>query len=176
MTRHAIPLIVFILLLLLLWVGLGLNPRELPSPLVGRAAPSFSVPDLMQPEQRVDNALIQGRVTVLNVFASWCVSCRAEHHLLQEMEQRGVYLIGLNYKDERSDAINYLRRGGRNPYAVIGHDLNGKAGIEWGVYATPETFVIDKRGVIRHKFTGPLNRSLMENQMYPLLSALEQES
>lgn len=176
MTRHAIPLIVFILLLLLLWVGLGLNPRELPSPLVGRAAPAFSVPDLMQAEQRVDNALMQGRVTVLNVFASWCVSCRAEHHLLQEMQQRGVYLIGLNYKDERSDALNYLRRLGKNPYHAIGHDLDGRAAIEWGVYATPETFVIDKRGVIRHKFTGPLNRSLMESQMYPLLSTLEQES
>lgn len=175
MTRHVIPLIVFVLLLILLWVGLSLNPRELPSPLIGREAPRFDIPELYQPEGNVSSEDFKGKVTVFNVFASWCVSCRAEHHLLVDLKQRGVRIIGLNYKDQRRDALTYMAMAGGNPYVAIGYDLDGKVGIDWGVYGTPETFVIDKQGVIRHKFTGPLHRALIENQLMPLIAALEQE-
>ena len=174
MVRYAIPLVVFALLIGLFWVGLGLNPRELPSPLVGREAPVFAVPDLLEPQRTVSNESFRGEVTVFNVFASWCVSCRREHHLLVEMQSQGVRIIGLNYKDERPDALAYLRQGG-NPYEMIGFDLRGDVGIEWGVYGTPETFVVDRNGVIRHKHTGPLHRQILQQEILPLIAQLERE-
>lgn len=174
MLRYGIPLIVFIMLIGLFWVGLGLNPRELPSPLVGREAPKFNIPELYDPQRRVSEADLKGEVTVLNVFASWCVSCRREHGLLVQMSKQGIRLIGLNYKDEADDAKEYLRRGG-NPYLLTGFDQRGDAGIEWGVYGTPETFIIDRQGVVRYKHTGPLYPGILTETIYPLLAELNQE-
>lgn len=175
MTKHTIPLIIFIALLVLMWVGLSLNPRELPSPLIGKKAPEFELPLLQRPDVKITNEVFQNKVTVLNVFASWCVSCRMEHHLLINMAKKGVHLVGLNYKDKRGDALVYLSQTGGNPYSLIAHDLNGDVGIEWGVYGTPETFIVDKQGVIRHKHTGPLNQKIINEQIMPLISALEKE-
>lgn len=175
MNRHMIPLAVFVALIALLWVGLGLNPREIPSPFIDKPAPKFAVPTLNNPDEMLTHKEFQNRVTVFNVFASWCVACRSEHHLLIELQRRGVNLIGLNYKDKRNDAMVYLNRLGGNPYRIVGHDLEGRAGIEWGVYGTPETFVVDKKGVVRYKHTGPLHRKVIEEELMPLLRKLEQE-
>ncbi|MDR9499903.1 MAG: DsbE family thiol:disulfide interchange protein [Hydrogenovibrio sp.] len=175
MTKHTIPLIIFVALLILMWAGLSLNPRELPSPLIGKEVPKFELPLLMEPEATMTHKDFENRVTVFNVFASWCVSCRMEHHLLIDMAKRGVNLFGLNYKDKRGDALVYLSRSGGNPYAAIAHDLKGDVGIEWGVYGTPETFVVDKEGVIRHKHTGPLNQQVIQSEILPLVAALERE-
>lgn len=176
MTRHMIPLFVFIALVVLMWVGLSLNPREIPSPLIGKQAPKFQVSTLHDKSVVISDEMFKGKVTVLNVFASWCVACRSEHHLLLELQRRGVNIVGINYKDKRRDALVYLNRLGGDPYSVIGHDLDGNVGIEWGVYGTPETFVIDKNGVVRYKQTGPMYRQMIENELMPLLRKLEQEA
>jgi len=175
MNRHMIPLGVFAALLLLFWVGLGLNPNIIPSPLIGKEAPKFELPELHNQQETVSNEMLKGQVTVFNVFASWCISCRAEHHHLLDLQRKGVYLIGLNYKDERRHALGYLSQLGGDPYAKIAFDYKGDIGIEWGVYGTPETFVIDKKGIVRHKHTGPLYREVIENELLPLIRKLEQE-
>jgi cytochrome c biogenesis protein CcmG, thiol:disulfide interchange protein DsbE len=176
MIRYLAPLGGFLALAVLLWVGLGLNPRELPSPLIGKPAPHFDLPDLYQPQTRVSPADLRGEVWMLNVWASWCVSCRHEHPLLVELARgAGVRIVGLNYKDGRDEALGYLRHGG-NPYRAIGYDREGAAGIEWGVYGTPETFIIDRKGIIRHKHVGPLHREVIESKILPLLRTLEAES
>lgn len=172
MTRLAISGVAFALLVGLFWVGLGLNPRELPSPLVGRPAPAFQIPDLFDPERQVSQADLKDRVTLLNVWASWCVSCRAEHRHLLALRRQGVRIVGLNYKDDRAAAFSYLENGG-NPYEIVGFDENGNAGIEWGVYGTPETFVIDRQGVVRYKHVGPLNEVVIRDKLLPLITELE---
>ncbi|GKT12738.1 MAG: cytochrome c biogenesis protein CcmG, thiol:disulfide interchange protein DsbE [Thiomicrorhabdus sp.] len=175
MNRHMIPLVIFVALIGLMWVGLSLNPRELPSPLIGKEAPKFEVVTLHDQQRTISNEMFKGKVTVFNVFASWCVACRSEHHLLLQLQRRGVNLVGLNYKDKRGDALVYLNQLGGNPYTVIGHDFDGNVGIEWGVYGTPETFVIDRNGVIRYKQTGPMHPQMIENELMPLLRTLERE-
>ena len=175
MIRYLLPVFAFLGLIALFWVGLGLNPRELPSPLVGRSAPIFDLPDLIEPEQRVSQHDLSGEVTLFNVFASWCVSCRREHPLLVRLsEEEGVRIIGLNYKDEREAALDYLTHGG-NPYHKIGFDPRGDVGIEWGVYGTPETFIVDRHGIVHHKHTGPLHPALISETLLPLIRRLEQE-
>lgn len=172
MLRFAVLGIVFTLLVGLFWIGLGLNPRELPSPLVGRAAPAFQIPDLLDPTRQVSQTDFKDRVTLLNVWASWCSSCRSEHRHLLALRRQGVRLVGLNYKDDRAAAFGYLNSGG-NPYEMIGFDQSGNAGIEWGVYGTPETFVIDRHGVVRYKHVGPLNEVVIRDKLLPLISELE---
>lgn len=171
-----IPLVIFAALLLLFWVGLGLNPQVIPSPLIGKEAPKFELPELHDPQKVVNNEMLKGQVTLFNVFASWCVSCRAEHHHLLKLQRQGFRLIGLNYKDEKRDALLYLRQLGGDPYEMIAYDHKGEIGIEWGVYGTPETFVVDKKGIVRYKHTGPLYREVIENELIPLIRELEQES
>ena len=176
MNRHMIPLVIFAALLLLFWVGLGLNPQIIPSPLIDKEAPKFELPELHNPQKVVNNEMLKGQVTLFNVFASWCVACRAEHHHLLKLQRQGFHLIGLNYKDEKRDALAFLRQLGGDPYAMIAYDYKGDVGIEWGVYGTPETFVIDKKGIVRYKHTGPLYRDVIENELIPLIRNLEQES
>jgi len=176
MNRHMIPLAVFAALLLLFWVGLGLNPKVIPSALIGKEAPKFELPELHDPQKMVNNEMLKGQVTIFNAFASWCISCRQEHHQLLKLQREGFYLVGLNYKDERQDALMYLRQLGGDPYAMIAYDYKGDVGIEWGVSATPETFVVDKKGIVRYKHTGPLYREVIENELIPLIRKLEQES
>jgi len=175
MNRHMIPLVIFAALLLLFWVGLGLNPKIIPSPLIGKEAPKFEVPELHEPQKMVNNEMLKGQVTLFNVFASWCIACRQEHHHLLKLQRQGFNLVGLNYKDEKQDALMYLRQLGGDPYTMIGFDYKGDVGIEWGVYGTPETFVIDKKGIVRYKHTGPLYREVIEKELIPLIRKLEQE-
>ena len=171
--RFLWPLVAFIALVGVLGAGLQLNPREVPSPLIGQRVPAFALPTLAAPERTLGPEQLRGQVWVLNVWASWCVACQAEHPLLVEMAKTGqVTLIGLNYKDKRDLALGWLARHG-NPYAATLSDTQGRVGLDFGVYGVPETYVIDRDGVIRHKHTGELTRDVMQKQLLPLLRQLE---
>lgn len=173
MNRYLIPLGVFLVLVLFLGIGLKLNPREVPSPLVNRPAPTFELPQLHEPARKLAVADLRGKVWLLNVWASWCVSCREEHPLLVELSKSGVVPIyGLNYKDQRSDALAWLQQFG-NPYVMSISDLEGRVGIDYGVYGVPETFVIDRDGVIRYKQIGPVTPAALQMKILPLVKALQ---
>ena len=191
MNRFLWPLIGFIVLVVLLAVGLNLDPREVPSPLVGKPAPAFSLSKLGS-DEKFSPQDMQGKVWLLNVWSTWCVSCRQEHPMLVQMaKSQTVTLIGLNYKEVRGDAsfdmskINaeaektmatqrasaWLQRHG-NPYALSALDLDGRVGIDYGVYGVPETYVIDKAGVIRLKYTGPITPDVFSGKILPLVAEL----
>jgi cytochrome c biogenesis protein CcmG/thiol:disulfide interchange protein DsbE len=166
------PLALFAVLLGFLAVGLNLNPREVPSPLIGKPAPAFELARLDDPAQRITQADLLGQVWILNVWASWCVACRQEHPLLVDFARRNpVPLYGLNYKDKRDDGLAWLRRFG-DPYKASLFDIDGRVGIDFGVYGVPETFVIDKQGVIRFKQIGPVTPEVLRDQIEPLLKQL----
>lgn len=172
MNRRWLPLGLFVGLLALLAIGLTLNPRELPSPLVGRTAPAFRLPRLSEPADSLSPTDLRGQVWVLNVWASWCVACREEHATLVDMSRMGlVPLYGLNYKDQTGAALDWLGRFG-NPYVASVADADGRVGIDYGVYGVPETFVIDKAGVIRRKFIGPVTPRQIRDEIMPLVRAL----
>lgn len=175
MKRSLIPLGVFLALVVLLGVGLKLDPRKVPSPLVGKAAPEFVLPQLHVPEQTLSPEDLKGEVWLLNVWASWCVSCRAEHAVINVLADRGANVVGLNYKDDPVDAKRWLERLG-NPYLASAVDRAGRVGIDWGVYGVPETFVIDRKGTVRYKHIGPLKLEDAEQIVLPLLQQLEGES
>ena len=169
------PLIVFIALGVLLGVGLTLNPREIPSALIDRPVPQFQLAAVMGRTAGLATADLRGEVSVVNVFASWCKECRDEHPLwVQLAAARAFPIHGLNYRDRPQDASRWLDQLG-DPYARTGADLDGRIGIEWGVYGVPETFVIDKRGVIRHKIIGPITPKIVEERLLPLVRRLQAE-
>ena len=171
--RYLLPLVVFVLLVGFLIRGLYLDPSEVPSPLIGKPAPAFDLEQLHNPQARFASRELLGRVWLLNVWASWCVSCRAEHPLLMEMARGNIAPIyGLDYKDEREDAIATLRQLG-NPYTVSAHDYDGRVGMDYGVYGVPETYVIDKQGVIRYKQIGPITRKVLDERITPLIRELQ---
>ena len=172
MNRHLVPLAGFIVLIGFLTVGLGLKPRELPSPLIGKPAPTFNLPLLSAPESRLSPQDLRGRVWLLNVWASWCSACREEHALMVDLAKSGVVPVyGLNYKDASKDALAWLDRFG-NPYVASLADADGRVGIDLGVYGVPETFVIDKAGVIRHKLVGPVTPQALRDVILPLVKEL----
>ena len=174
-SRVAWVLGVFAGLLVLLAVGLTLDPREVPSPLIGKPAPAFDLPLLHEPDKTISASAQLGKVWVLNVWASWCVACREEHPVLVEYAKNGLApLLGLNYKDRREDGLAWLARYG-DPYRFSFYDLEGKVGIDYGVYGVPETYVIDKRGVIRYKRIGPVTPEIMAQKIRPMLRELERE-
>lgn len=169
------PVAIFVGLLALLGAGLTLNPRELPSALMNKPVPQFDLPAVKGRSQGLASADLRGRVSVVNVFASWCTACRQEHPLWMDLSARGLVLVhGLNYKDRPDDAARWLAELG-DPYARTGADLDGRAGIEWGVYGVPETFVVDRRGVIRHKIIGAITPAIVEQRLLPLVRQLESE-
>ncbi len=175
MLKYLIPLVLFIIMAVFLAVGLKLNPRDIPSPYIDKSAPTFTLPQLHDPGKKLSLSDMQGKVWLLNVWASWCVSCRAEHPLLNYLtRQVPVPLIGLNYKDHPTDAKEWLRKLG-NPYQVSIMDLEGRTGIDWGVYGVPETFVMDKNNIVRYKHTGPITLDDINNTLIPLLNKLEAE-
>jgi cytochrome c biogenesis protein CcmG, thiol:disulfide interchange protein DsbE len=168
-----IPLAVFVVVFGFLLVGLTLNPREVPSPLVGKAAPAFRLARLHQPAEQLSPADLTGKVWLLNVWASWCVSCRVEHPLLVELaKSKVVPIVGLNYKDRREAGIEWLAQHG-DPYDVSVVDADGRVGIDWGVYGVPETFIVDKQGVIRYKHIGPVDAAAVKNKILPLVRQLQ---
>ena len=172
MKKALIPLIIFAILLGFLAVGLGLKPREVPSPLINKPAPAFSLPLLDAPKQMLSANDLRGKVWILNVWASWCVACRIEHPLLVEFAKTAsVPIYGLNYKDKREDALRWLANFG-NPYTRSLSDTEGLVGIDFGVYGVPETFVIDQQGVIRFKHIGPVTPEVLRADILPLLRKL----
>lgn len=174
MTRFLIPLLVFVLIAVFLWIGLSLDPREVPSPLIDKPAPAFELPKLREPGGVIRSNDLEGQVWLLNVFASWCTPCLEEHPYLVALAKQGVVPIyGLNYKDKPQAALKWLNRHG-DPYTGIVVDREGRTGIEYGVYGVPETFVIDKSGVIRFKHIGPLTSEVLEKEVVPLVGVLQQ--
>jgi cytochrome c biogenesis protein CcmG/thiol:disulfide interchange protein DsbE len=172
MMKFLLPLAAFLVLVAFLAVGLNRDPREVPSPLVGKPAPAFEVPQLAAPDKRFAAKDMQGKVWLLNVWASWCVSCRQEHPLLVELGKSGIVpIVGLNYKDQRADGLGWLRRHG-DPYVLSAFDGDGRVGIDYGVYGVPETYVIDKAGVIRYKQIGPVTPEALEKKILPLVKEL----
>ncbi|MGQ0526001.1 MAG: DsbE family thiol:disulfide interchange protein [Betaproteobacteria bacterium] len=170
-----VPLLVFVGLAVLFGVGLTLNPREVPSPLIGRPVPDFSLAPVKGRTLGLASENLRGEVSIVNVFASWCVECRAEHPLWMRLRADGLApLHGLNYKDRPDDAAAWLAELG-DPYLRIGADLDGRIGIEWGVYGVPETFVIDRRGVVRHKIIGAVNDKILAETLLPLVRRLQAE-
>ena len=172
MNRFVIPLILFALMVGLLGYGLNLDPKKVPSPLIDKSAPTFSLAMLDDPSRQLSTADMLGQVWVLNVWASWCVSCRAEHAVISELARKDlVTVVGLNYKDEPDDAERWLQQFG-NPYATSVIDRDGRVGLDWGVYGVPETFVIGADGLIKYKHIGPVTMESLNNKIMPVLREL----
>jgi len=174
--RFMLPLGGFAILVIFLAVGLTLDPKEVPSPFIGKPAPQFELPRLHESNEVIKTDDMKGKVWMLNVWASWCVSCRAEHEVVTSYTRMpdAVDVIGLNYKDDRLDALAWLRQFG-NPYAKIAVDLSGRTGLDWGVYGVPETFVVDKSGTVRFKHIGPITEQSLHEKLMPLLEELQAE-
>ncbi|HSH08674.1 MAG TPA: DsbE family thiol:disulfide interchange protein [Burkholderiales bacterium] len=173
MKKFLLPLAVLVVLVGFLGVGLKLNPREVPSPLVGKAAPPFTLPVLHEPGKTISNTELKGQVWLLNVWASWCVACREEHPVLVELaRQKVVPIYGLNYKDKSDDAKAWLKQFG-DPYVLSLVDAKGQIGIDYGVYGVPETYVIDRDGVIRYKKIGPVTPETVREKILPLVKQLK---
>ena len=192
MKRYLIPLAIFFVLLVFLAIGLTLNPRDVPSPLKDKPAPAFRLPQLAAADKTFSPDDFKGKVWLLNVWASWCVSCRQEHPLLVSFGRDGkVPIVGLSYKEVRGDGgldagklspedeLKLTRQRGSawlsqhgNPYTVVALDVDGRVGIDYGVYGVPETYVIDKAGVIRLKHTGPISPESLQKQILPLVAEL----
>jgi cytochrome c biogenesis protein CcmG/thiol:disulfide interchange protein DsbE len=176
MKKFLIPISAFVLLGILLAYGLRLDPRRIPSPLIDKPLPEFRLPTLENPKKTLGNSDIKGRVVLINVWASWCVACKQEHPVLLALSrEKQVPLIGLNYKDKREDALAMLKTEG-SPYDISIVDANGRVGIDWGVYGVPETFVVDKRGVIRYKQIGPITPEAWDKTLLPMIRKLAAES
>ena len=173
MRRFLLPFGIFVVVVGFLAIGLTLNPREVPSPLVGKAAPGFSLPQLYDRDKVFSPKDLAGKVWLLNFWASWCGGCKDEHPVLMQLAKAGeVPIYGMDYKDQRDEALTWLRRWG-NPYPVIAVDESGRVGIDYGVYGVPETYVIDKAGVIRYKQIGPLDQDMLRKKILPLVRELQ---
>ncbi|HWH83559.1 MAG TPA: DsbE family thiol:disulfide interchange protein [Burkholderiaceae bacterium] len=171
--RAIVPLGVFALLVVALGFGLRRDPKLLPSVLVGRPAPAFALQQLARPGERVTQSDLRGQVVLLNVWASWCVACREEHvTLLALARDRSVPVYGLNYKDTRDEALKVLEKEG-NPYVMTLFDADGRTGIDYGVYGVPETFVIDRQGIVRYKHVGPITEQALHGTILPLVARLQ---
>ena len=174
--RFILPLMAFLVMVIFLGIGLKLDPHDVPSPLINKPAPVFTLPQLHEPQKTFSPADMKGKVWLLNVWASWCVSCRQEHVYLTEFDRdSSMNLMGLNYKDEPAAAMQWLERLG-NPYKISISDIDGMAGLDWGVYGVPETFIIDKKGIVRHKQTGPVDPTILQTIIMPLIEQLNRES
>jgi cytochrome c biogenesis protein CcmG/thiol:disulfide interchange protein DsbE len=174
MLKYFVPLGAFLLLVALLAAGLKLDPREVPSPFIGKPAPVFEAPQL-EAAGPLASAGFMGDVWLLNVWASWCAECQREHAVLSELIQgQNLKAVGLNYKDDARNAKRWIARFG-NPFSAIATDPQGKVGLDWGVYGTPETFIIDRQGIIRYKHIGPLTPAAVQDKIIPLLAELRKE-
>jgi len=172
--RFLLPVAIFLAIVVFLYIGLGRDPRHVPSPLIGKPAPDFELPLLYQLEKSLTDEDLKGRVSLVNVWASWCVSCRYEHELLMDISRNtDIPVIGINYKDEHADAMKWLRDRG-DPYESIVFDYEGRAAIDWGVYGTPETFIVDQQGIIRYKHVGPITKEKLSQDLMPLIQGLKQ--
>jgi cytochrome c biogenesis protein CcmG/thiol:disulfide interchange protein DsbE len=168
MLRYVAPLAIFLIIGVFFFFGLGRNPNDVPSPLVGKPIPTFSLPGVIDPQDVLSTETLAGRVSLVNVWGTWCVECRHEHAFLLELKRAGVPIYGLNVRDERPAAIDWLAQLG-NPYVSSGFDPDNEAGIEWGVTGAPETFLIGRDGTILHKHISPLTPRVWQSDFLPLL-------
>lgn len=171
--KYFVPLFLFFLLLFSLRRGLHFNPHEIRSPLIGKSTPEFTAYLLQDPNKKITQHIFLNHVSLFNVFASWCPSCAAEHSVLMSFHRDypTVQIVGLAFKDNSRDALQFLKKMG-NPYSFVIDDERGNIGIDFGVYGTPETFVIDQRGEIRDKISGPISPEILQNQLIPLIKQL----
>lgn len=172
-----IPLLVFVVLAIFFWRGLSLDPNAMPSALLNKPVPVFELPVLPAPENpsglvTANQELLKGRVSLLNVWATWCVTCRQEHEFLNTLKAQGIPIYGINYKDNNDDAQNWLAEL-RNPYVFSVIDADGRLGLNLGVFGAPETYIIDKQGVIRYKHIGDVNAAVWENTIKPIFNSLQ---
>jgi cytochrome c biogenesis protein CcmG/thiol:disulfide interchange protein DsbE len=175
MMRFILPLVVFLVLAGFLYKGLHLDPHEVPSPLIDKPAPTFALPQLHDTSKKFSPEEMKGKVWLLNAWSSWCVSCKEEHPVLMDLARQNIVPIyGLDYKDKREDALMQLSRGG-NPYALSVMDRDGRTGIDYGVYGVPETYVIDKQGIIRYKQIGPVTPQNLRETILPLVAELQKK-
>ena len=172
-SKRFLPLIIFVVLAALLAYGLTLDPRRVPSPLIGKPVPEFELP-LLNKAGTLSSSDLRGEISLINAWASWCVACRSEHQIVTELSRSGLKVYGLNYKDEAADAKQWLNRLG-NPYFVNAVDRDGRVGIDWGIYGTPESFLIDHNGIIRHKVIGPITPSIVNDELIPLIKKIQSE-
>lgn len=168
-----VPLALFLVLTVFLYRGLFLKPEELPSALMGKAIPAFSLPSVEGQRQLTSQDLL-GKPALLNVWATWCVSCKVEHPVLNRLSSQGVVIHGINYKDDNAAARQWLAEF-LNPYQLNIQDAEGRLGLDLGVYGAPETFLIDKKGIIRHKFVGVITDQVWREQLAPLYQELQRE-
>lgn len=172
---YLVPILGFAALAVLLAIGLQLDPRRVPSPLIGKPAPVFSLPPVKGRTLGLASADLIGRASLVNVFASWCVACREEHPILMQFKEQGLVPIhGLNYKDDPGDAAAWLDQYG-DPYTRTGADLDGRVAIDWGVYGVPETFIVDRRGHIAYKHIGPITPEALQRKILPLIKELQRD-
>ena len=168
-----IPLVVFLVMAVFFAIGLTMNPRDIPSPLIGKSVPEFSLPPVQGRTLGLSSADLRGQVSLVNVFASWCVACREEHPVLMGLRDKGIVPIhGLNYKDKPDDAQAWLDQLG-DPYTRTGADISGRVAIDWGVYGVPETFVIDRDGRIVHKHIGAITPQALRDTIMPIINKLQ---
>ncbi len=170
-----IPIFLFLLLSIFLWRGLSLDPHHLPSAQIGKSLPEFKIKQLEDPALNFEKNNLQGRVALLNVWASWCEACVEEQAFMMQLAHNGVPIYGLNYKDKSEDAKQWLSQWG-NPYQLIGQDQDGRVAIDLGVYGAPETFVIDKKGIIRYRHVGIMDQDAWSKHVAPLMNELERAS
>ncbi len=170
-----IPIILFLLLSIFLWRGLSLDPHNLPSVQLGKSLPVFTLPQLQKPDSSFSSTQLRNQVVLLNVWASWCEACVEEQVFMLQLAREGVPIYGLNYKDKSVDALQWLEQWG-NPYKLIAQDIEGRVAIDLGVYGAPETFVIDKKGIIRYRHVGIMNQEAWLKEILPLMKKLEQNS
>lgn len=172
MNKYLIPLGVFLLLALFLAIGLGGDPHEVPSPLIDKPAPAFQLSQLQDQSKTFSPAEMRGKVWLLNVWATWCAPCREEHPALLDLARSGaVPIYGLDYKDGRTEALSWLREFG-NPYVLVAADTDGRVSIDYGVYGVPETYLIDRDGIIRFKHVGPLTSEIVQAKLLPMVQDL----
>lgn len=169
---RGIPILLFIVLTVFLWHALSLDPHQLPSVQIGKSMPTFNLPQLKNPKARFDSKILPKQVLLFNVWASWCRACVEEQVLLMQLARDGVPIYGLNYKDNSDDALQWLAQWG-NPYQLIAQDFTGSVAIDLGVYGAPETFVIDKKGIIRYRHVGVLTQAVWLHDILPLMNTLE---
>lgn len=175
MWRFLLPMVLLAGFLAVGWYGLHTDQSLVPSPLIGKPAPALSLPSLEDPNELITNAVFKGHISLLNVWATWCFECHAEHPLLVKFSRtHEVPLYGLDYRDDREKALASLARNG-NPYTKVAFDKDGLVAINWGVYGAPETYLIDASGTIRHKYIGPLTQQLITNDLMPRISKLRSE-
>lgn len=172
---RVVPILLFLVLSVFLWRGLSLDPRLLPSVKIGKPLPAFTLPQVGKPGSYFDSSALPNRIFLLNVWASWCEACVEEQVFLLQLASKGVAIYGLNYKDGEEEAQSWLNRWG-NPYLAIAQDTEGKVAVDLGVYGAPETFVIDKQGIIRYRYAGVMNQKIWLKEVLPLMKKLEKEA